>query len=61
MKGARLEVVPGVAHMVNMEKPDDFNRMPLDFLRSLHYVINYKSRLLAALMDVEPQSKARLS
>ncbi|UCE60408.1 MAG: alpha/beta hydrolase [Phycisphaerales bacterium] len=30
--GARKAVVPGVAHMVNMEKPKEFNRIVLDFL-----------------------------
>jgi pimeloyl-ACP methyl ester carboxylesterase len=30
--GARLEIVPGVAHMVNMEAPEAFNRLVLDFL-----------------------------
>ena len=29
---AELVVVPGVAHMVNMEKPEDFNRILLDYL-----------------------------
>jgi pimeloyl-ACP methyl ester carboxylesterase len=29
--GARLEIVPGVAHMVNMEAPEAFNRLVLDF------------------------------
>jgi pimeloyl-ACP methyl ester carboxylesterase len=30
--GARLAVVPGVAHLVNMEAPAVFNRLVLDFL-----------------------------
>lgn len=30
--GAQKVVVPGVAHMVNMEKPAEFNRLVLDFL-----------------------------
>ena len=30
--GAQLVIVPGVAHMVNMEKPEEFNRVVLDFL-----------------------------
>jgi 3-oxoadipate enol-lactonase len=30
--GAQLVVFPGVAHMVNMEKPEEFNRAVLDFL-----------------------------
>ncbi|MDQ6661367.1 MAG: alpha/beta hydrolase, partial [Chloroflexota bacterium] len=29
---AQKVVIPGVAHMVNMEKPDEFNRIVLDFL-----------------------------
>ena len=29
---ADLVVVPGVAHMVNLEKPEEFNRILLDFL-----------------------------
>ncbi len=32
--GARRIVIPGVAHMVNMEKPAEFNRLLLDFLRT---------------------------
>jgi len=30
--GARLEVFPGVAHMVNLEEPERFERLVLDFL-----------------------------
>ena len=30
--GARKVVVPGVAHMVNMERPEEFSRMVRDFL-----------------------------
>jgi 3-oxoadipate enol-lactonase len=30
--GAQLVVIAGVAHMVNMEKPEEFNRVALDFL-----------------------------
>lgn len=33
--GARQVVVPGVAHMVNLKRPDDFIRLVLDFLDSL--------------------------
>ncbi|MDQ6604013.1 MAG: alpha/beta hydrolase, partial [Chloroflexota bacterium] len=33
--GAQKIVVPGVAHMVNMEVPDAFNRAVLDFLRQV--------------------------
>lgn len=29
---ARLEVIPGVAHMINLEAPDQFNELVLDFL-----------------------------
>lgn len=31
--GARQEMIPGVAHLLNMEKPEVFNRLVLDFLR----------------------------
>jgi pimeloyl-ACP methyl ester carboxylesterase len=30
--GARLEVVGGTAHLPNMERPAEFNRLVLDFL-----------------------------
>ena len=30
--GARKVVIPGVAHMVNMERPQEFNRLVLEFL-----------------------------
>ena len=30
--GASTITIPGVAHMVNMEKPDEFNRVVLEFL-----------------------------
>lgn len=30
--GAQLAIVPDVAHMVNMEKPTEFNQLVLDFL-----------------------------
>ncbi len=33
--GARREVFPGVAHMVNMERPDEFSRAVIEFLRSM--------------------------
>lgn len=33
--GARKIVFPGVAHMVNLERPERFNRVALDFLGSL--------------------------
>lgn len=32
---ANHAVIPGVAHMVNMEKPETFNRIVLDFLRGI--------------------------
>jgi pimeloyl-ACP methyl ester carboxylesterase len=32
--GARKVVLPGTAHMLNMEQPDAFNRVALDFLRT---------------------------
>jgi pimeloyl-ACP methyl ester carboxylesterase len=32
--GARKVVLPGTAHMLNMEQPDAFNRVVLDFLRA---------------------------
>jgi len=35
ISGARKVVFPGVAHMVNMERPEEFNRLVLDFLGSL--------------------------
>jgi 3-oxoadipate enol-lactonase len=31
--GAQLVIIEGVAHMINMEKPEEFNRVMLDFLR----------------------------
>ncbi len=33
--GARLVTIPRVAHMVNMEKPEEFNRVVLEFLSGL--------------------------
>jgi 3-oxoadipate enol-lactonase len=32
---ARMVMMPGVAHMINMEKPDEFNRIVLEFLDAL--------------------------
>jgi 3-oxoadipate enol-lactonase len=32
LPGAQQVVIPGVAHMVTMEKPEEFNRVVLDFL-----------------------------
>ncbi len=34
--GARIEVIPGTAHHLNMEKPQEFNRIVLDFLGALN-------------------------
>ncbi len=34
--GAKKVVVPGTAHHLNMEKPEEFNRVVLDFLGSLN-------------------------
>lgn len=33
--GARWEIIAGAAHMVNMEQPQEFNRIVLDFLREV--------------------------
>lgn len=33
--GARKVVIPGVAHMVNMEEPEVFNRIVLEFLEGV--------------------------
>src|SRR5260370_41812775 len=32
IRGATLVVMPGVAHVPNMERPEEFNRLVLDFL-----------------------------
>ena len=32
IRGARKVVVPGAGHMVNMERPEEFNRAVLEFL-----------------------------
>lgn len=34
IRGGRLEVVSGVAHVPNMERPEEFNRLVLEFLDS---------------------------
>lgn len=34
--GARKVVIPGTAHHLNMEKPQEFNRIVLDFLGALN-------------------------
>lgn len=34
--GARKAVMQGTAHMPNMEKPDEFNQLVLDFLTAIH-------------------------
>lgn len=33
IKGAKKEIIKGAAHHVNMEKPDEFNRVVLEFLQ----------------------------
>lgn len=33
--GARLATVEGAGHLINLEKPDDFNRVLMDFLRTV--------------------------
>ncbi|GAA3108077.1 alpha/beta fold hydrolase [Streptosporangium carneum] len=33
--GARLAVVPGAGHLANQERPEEFNRLVLDFLASV--------------------------
>jgi pimeloyl-ACP methyl ester carboxylesterase len=33
--GAKLAIFPGVAHMVNMEKPAEFNKVVIDFLTGI--------------------------
>jgi pimeloyl-ACP methyl ester carboxylesterase len=35
IRGARLVVMSGVAHVPNMERPEEFNRLVLDFLNSV--------------------------
>jgi 3-oxoadipate enol-lactonase len=35
IQGAKKLVISGVAHMLNMEQPDEFNRVVLDFLASV--------------------------
>ena len=32
VEGAKTVVIPGTAHMVNMEKPEEFNAVVLEFL-----------------------------
>ena len=34
--GAQKALIPGVAHVPNMERPDHFNRLVLDFLSACH-------------------------
>jgi len=33
IRGAQKVVIPGTAHMLNLEKPDEFNRVVLEFLK----------------------------
>lgn len=35
VKGSQKVVIPGTAHMLSMEKPEEFNRIALDFLGEL--------------------------
>jgi pimeloyl-ACP methyl ester carboxylesterase len=35
VRGARSYVLEGVAHMINLERPAEFNRLVLDFLESV--------------------------
>lgn len=35
VRGARKVVIPGTAHMLSLEKPDEFTRIVLEFLRGL--------------------------
>lgn len=39
ISGAQLEVMRGVAHYPNMEKPEEFNRLVLGFLETLNPII----------------------
>lgn len=39
IEGAKVEVFPGVAHMVNLEKPEEFNETVLDYLKSVKWVL----------------------
>jgi pimeloyl-ACP methyl ester carboxylesterase len=32
VRGSELRVIPGAGHVSNMEKPEDFNRLVLEFL-----------------------------
>ncbi|HTU02686.1 MAG TPA: alpha/beta fold hydrolase [Candidatus Sulfotelmatobacter sp.] len=34
--GAHTEVIPGAGHLMNMERPNEFNRVVLEFLASIH-------------------------
>lgn len=35
IRGSRLEIIPGAGHVSNLERPDEFNRALLEFLRAL--------------------------
>ncbi|MFC1726561.1 alpha/beta fold hydrolase [candidate division KSB1 bacterium] len=35
--GARKVIIPGAAHLSNMEKPEEFNRIVMEFLESIRY------------------------
>jgi pimeloyl-ACP methyl ester carboxylesterase len=50
IRGARKVIIPGTAHHPNMEKPDEFNRIVLDFLRE----VDASEHQGAARPDVPP-------
>jgi 3-oxoadipate enol-lactonase len=50
--GARRATIDGVAHMVNMEQPEEFNRISLEFLEE--HPITPKSRTARAEAQSEP-------
>jgi pimeloyl-ACP methyl ester carboxylesterase len=35
IRGSRLEIIPGAGHVSNLERPEEFNRALLEFLRAL--------------------------
>ncbi len=35
VRGARKVVIPGTAHMLSVEKPEEFTQVVLDFLRGV--------------------------
>jgi pimeloyl-ACP methyl ester carboxylesterase len=32
---ARYEIIPDCGHMLNMERPEEFNRLVLEFLKTI--------------------------